>query len=105
MTETWRVRVFEGEAVVFEVPLAAPLEIGRQRDGEPAPYQLLATDSGTARLVIAPQEARADTSRRHLTITPVREGRIRVTNHSQAVLNCENASSVAVGDFVELTPP
>src|SRR5437870_1089110 len=87
-TETLRVRLFIGDAPACEVSLDGQLELGRQRAGEPAPFQLLpASGDIPTRLIIAPQHDKDNISRRHLTLTPLPDGRVHVENHSQAPLD------------------
>jgi hypothetical protein len=101
-----KVRILEQEQPVCEVPLNEPLELGRQRAGEPEPYQLLpAGEGGPIRLVIAHQHDKENISRRHLTLTPLSEGRVRVSNHSQADLDCPQAGKITPGAAVDLEPP
>src|SRR5262245_18019164 len=107
MTEACHVRILANEGWVYHAPLAGPLELGRQRGGEPLPYQLLpAADSTPARLIVAPQHDKDNISRRHLTLTPLPDGRIRVANHSQAALpRPDNGSPIPPGSAADLTPP
>ena len=108
MPETCKVRILVQDAPACEVSLDGPLELGRQRTGEPGPYQFLpATDAGPARLVIAPQHDKDNVSRRHLTLTPLASGAVRVSNHSQAALDRADLDEGAIppGAVVELAPP
>jgi adenylate cyclase len=102
------VRILEQDEPVCEVPLDGPLELGRQRAGEPGPYQLLPSgEAGPARLVIAPQHDKDNISRQHLSVAPLPDGRVRVSNHSKADLDCAEAASgkIPAGAAVELEPP
>jgi adenylate cyclase len=100
------VRILEQEQPACMISLNEPLELGRQRAGEPGPYQILpAADAGTARLVIAPQHDKENISRRHLTLTPLPDGRVRVSNHSQADLDSAEAGKITAGAAVDLEPP
>ncbi|MBI1916276.1 MAG: adenylate/guanylate cyclase domain-containing protein [Planctomycetes bacterium] len=107
MAEAYKVRILVGEAPAAEVSLDGPLELGRQRAGEPGPYELLpAADAGPARLVIAPQHDKDNISRRHLTLTPLPDGRVRVSNHSQAPLDrADERGAIPAGEDDELAPP
>src|SRR5262249_45572398 len=82
------VRILVEETSACEVRLDRPIELGRQRTGAPEPYHLLpATSDNPARLIVAPQHDKDNISRRHLTLTPLPGGRVRVDNHSQAPLD------------------
>lgn len=105
MADPCRVEIFEGNAAVCDVPLGVGLELGRQRDGEPEPYKQLPSPSGLLRLIIAPQQARENISRRHLSLIPLDGGRVRVTNHSQTSVSCDGAAPIASSASIELTPP
>src|SRR2546423_1913401 len=107
MTEPLRVCILVAHSPAAEVALDGPLELGRQRVGEPGPYQLLpATDAGPARLVIAPQHDKDNISRRHLTLTPLVDGRVRVSNHSRAPLDrAGEKDPIPPEASAELLPP
>src|SRR2546430_1436962 len=108
MAETCKVRILRQDAPVCEVGLDAPLELGRQRAGEPAPFQLLPASGETpARLIVAPQHDKDNISRRHLTLTPLPDGRVRVDNHSQAPLDRADLDedAIAAGASADFTPP
>ncbi len=67
MQQMLKVSILTSKGPACEVNLDGPLEIGRQRAGEPGPYQHLPADQGTpARLIVAPQHDKDNISRRHL---------------------------------------
>src|SRR5436190_13209717 len=108
MAEMQKVCVLEQGVPACEVNLDGPLELGRQRAGEPAPFQLLpASGDSLARLIIAPQHDKDNISRRHLTLTPLPDGRVRVDNHSQAPLERADLDegAIAAGASADFTPP
>jgi adenylate cyclase len=105
MVEACTVRILASEKLVCETNLDAALELGRQRTGEPGPYQTLAaTDGGPTRLIIAPQHDKDNISRRHLTLAPLPNGRVGISNHSQMPLDLDEAT-VAPGGTIERVPP
>src|SRR5947207_15289109 len=108
MAEACKVRILVGEASAAEVSLEGPLELGRQRAGEPAPYHLLPAAGDTpARLVVAPQHDKDNISRHHLALTPQPDGRVRVANHSQVPLDRADLdeNAVAANASADFTPP
>jgi hypothetical protein len=56
MTEVCQVQIREQDAPVCEVSLAGPLELGRQRVGEPSPHQTL-SGTPTSRAYLLPFSA------------------------------------------------
>jgi adenylate cyclase len=108
MPDPLQVRVLENDRTASERPLTGPLELGRQRDGEPKPYAWIPAGEATpARLLVARQEERDNVSRQHALLEPLPSGRVRLTNRSKAALACEAApgGSLAPGAAVELIPP
>ncbi len=105
MTEAWKVRILVSELPTCETKLEGPLELGRQRTGEPAPYQVVpATDGSPARLILAPQQDKDNVSRRHLMLTPLADGMVRVNNQSQAPLEL-GEDSIPPGGSLDRMPP
>jgi adenylate cyclase len=106
MPEPPNLRILENHRAVLEVELAAPLEIGRQRTGEPEPYQALAaTDTAPARLIIA-RQGESNISRQHLTLHPLPGGRIRVRNGSRLpVPRGDGVAALAPGESLDLDVP
>jgi adenylate cyclase len=108
MPETLKLRILFQDASACEVSLDSPLELGRQRAGEPAPYQTLPPGGDTpARLIIALQQDKDNISRRHLTLIPLPNGQVRVSNHSKASLDFADpeAGPIPAGESTELAPP
>jgi adenylate cyclase len=93
MSDPYKVRILVQDVPAFEMNLDRPLEMGRQRAGEPLPYQSQPTsDAGIVRLVIAPQHDKDNLARRHLTLTPLSAGLVRITNHSHAPLLADDST-------------
>src|SRR5258708_7105843 len=79
-------RITENGCPTYEVTFADPLELGRQRSGEPDPYALLpASAEAPARLVVARQQE-SNYSRRHVILQPLPAGIVRVRNGSRLPL-------------------
>jgi adenylate cyclase len=99
--------VLENGTVAFEAELASALEAGRQRSGEPGPYELLpATASGPRRLILARQDE-GNCSRQHLRLEPLPGGAVRIANGSQIPLSLAGTtvSLIPPGSTADLTPP
>ncbi len=108
MSDFLTIRIFEGDRSAFDARLTVPLELGRQKAGEPAPYAVLpAADAAPARLVVAQQDNRDNISRSHARLEPLAFGRVRLTNRSKAPLPCGGAPGgvLAPGAAVELAAP
>src|SRR6266542_5290089 len=108
MSETLRLRILGQDGRSHEVDLEGPLELGRQREGELAPYSTVpAAGPNPARLIIAPANETANVSRQHVLLDPLPSGYIHVTNRSKAPLSCPAAPGgvLAAGASAELTPP
>lgn len=108
MPETFELQILVEGTPACTIALDGPLELGRQKTGEPGPFQLLPAGEGTpARLIIAPQQFKDNISRRHLTLVPLPSGRVHASNHSQAPLGCPERDEGAIppGTSAELTPP
>lgn len=72
--------VWSGGQTVFARGLARPVELGRQRVGEPGAYTLLESSDGD-RLIVA-DLGESTISRRHVRVTPLSARRVRITNLS-----------------------
>jgi len=83
MTTRWQVRVYEKRRLLHSVELAGPLELGRQNDPQ---EDLFAHKQipGRSRLVIARLDEQS-ISRKHVLISPLGDGRVRVENLSAAL--------------------
>ena len=98
-----RLSVLEHGQPIFGISLTGPLEAGRQRDGEPGPYNLLPGAGDTPqRLVIAPADEKENVSRQHLLLEPLSSGQVRVHNRSQVPLEVADRPPIAPGSSVEL---
>ncbi|WP_435017363.1 adenylate/guanylate cyclase domain-containing protein [Tundrisphaera sp. TA3] len=105
MNATFRVRVVnEDQQVVFVNDFSKAVEIGRQDRGEPGPYSHR-FENGRWRLVIAPLTE--DTvSRRHLSLEPLPDGRMRVRNGSRAIpIRTLSGQEILSGETVDLAIP
>jgi adenylate cyclase len=107
MAQALKLSVLENDLPAFEVDLTAPLELGRQRGGEPEPYALLpATATAPRRLVIARQQE-SNCSRQHIRLDLLPSGAVRVANGSQIPLPVADPPGRAIppNTAAELTPP
>jgi len=90
-----RLRVYQSRQLSYSILVTVPVELGRQRRGEPGPYCQLETPDGS-RIVIAPVDEK-QISRAHLRVELVSIGKLRLTN-----LSDKNAISIGCG--VRLDP-
>jgi hypothetical protein len=95
MSEVYKVRIVTQDGTAYQISLDGPLKLGRQRNDEldkelykPSP----ASGAGQARLLIAPRQDKDNITRRHLTLTPLLGGLVRIANHSQAPLPVDDES-------------
>jgi adenylate cyclase len=87
MNESWMLRIYDGERLIYEADLSGAAEIGRQvnedekRTGDVTfrPWHYAVKDSW--RVVIAPLKD-ITISRKHIEVMPLGEQRFRVTNRS-----------------------
>jgi adenylate cyclase len=89
---------------VLATTLDRPLDIGRQRDGEPAPtVRLERTDH--ARVILAPIDD-VEVSRSHIEIAPAADGKVRIKNLSRSLpIRVPPDQSLAPGETHFATPP
>jgi hypothetical protein len=80
MSESWSLRVFEGEQLVYSIVLQGIVELGRQSRPEEQPYSLTKSDQHQ-RIIIAAKDERS-VSRQHVLIEPLPEGLFRIKNLS-----------------------
>jgi adenylate cyclase len=106
MAEPCKLSILEGNALTLEVTMTGPLELGRQRGGEPDPYVLLPpTDKAPARLIVA-RQTESNVSRQHLLLQPLSTGAIQVNNRSKLpVPQADGGPAIPADDSAELTPP
>jgi adenylate cyclase len=101
MPQTLKLSLHQGGSLLEELALEQPLEVGRQRHGEPKPLGVQ-----TRRLIIAHENDGAYFHRRHLTLTPLVSGLVRVDNHSRVPLEHDGpARTIAVDGSADLSPP
>jgi adenylate cyclase len=103
MSQMLTLEVTENGQTVFTAETEGPIEMGRQRSGEPEPYQLLTTAAGQARLLVARQRE-GNISRQHVVIDAV-PGGLRVHNLSPASLEFESGPPLASNTVAEYPPP
>src|SRR4051794_20712000 len=91
-------RILEGDRPVRDADLAAPLELGRQRQDELAHdlYAPLPAPSGPARLLVA-RQSEGNVSRQHVLLEPLPSGVVRVSNRSQIPLPTGDGSAIEPG--------
>src|SRR3954471_480866 len=103
-----KLRILEGDLPVREADLAAPLELGRQRQDELVHdlYTLLpASAFAPARLLLAGQQE-GNVSRQHVFLEPLPSGKVQVTNRSKIPLPCpETDRPLPAGGSAQLAPP
>jgi len=101
MTTPLKLCLLQANRPVVEFPLDQPLEIGRQRSGEPGAFNVQ-----NRRLIITHESDGAFFSRRHLTLEPLASGLVRVCNHSKFPLEYDRPSSpLLAGEQADLSPP
>ncbi len=103
MTHPLKLAVLQANREIEEVLLDQPLEVGRQRAGEPGPFKVQGR-----RLIITHETDGAFFSRKHLTLEPLASGLVRVGNHSPKFpLEHDRPGSPlpANGGQADLTPP
>jgi sigma-B regulation protein RsbU (phosphoserine phosphatase) len=91
----WQILVYEHQDIVYEVECSGPVELGRQDEGEGAPFWGKA-EGGRFRIVLARLDERS-VARKHLSVEPLPDGRVRLTNQSRKV-------AVQVEDGAPLPP-
>jgi hypothetical protein len=89
------VRVYHEQELVFSREYASPLEIGRQRAGEPPPYGMVSSE-GADRIIIAPAHDQT-ISRNQLYVEIVARNEFWVENRSAK-------SNIFIESDVRLTP-
>src|SRR5262249_17492890 len=108
MAGPYTLRITVKDALVFVTPLDEHMELGRQKASEPAPYCRLPAVTGVpARLLIAPQEEKENVSRKHLSIVPLEDGRVQISNHSRAsiAMGEQGGNEVAPDGVATIMPP
>ena len=89
---------------VLATSLDKPLDVGRQREGEPAPAVRI-DRTGGARVVIAPIDD-VEVSRSHVELAPTSGGAVKITNASRTLLlRISPTESLAPQESTLATPP
>jgi adenylate cyclase len=89
---------------VLSTSLDTTLEIGRQRDGEPAPPLRVEGTQG-ARVILTPIDD-VEVSRSHVEVAPAAEGQVRVTNLSRTLpLKISPNALLEPAEYLLATPP
>jgi adenylate cyclase len=86
--------------------MAGPLELGRQRENEPAPFGVVpASGNDPARLIIATRSENT-VPRTFLLLEPLPDGRVRASNRSPIPFaRADGALAIPAQSSVELVPP
>jgi len=101
MTQSLKLCLLQNNQVLEEFPLDQPVEVGRQRPGEPEPFRVQ-----NRRLIITHDSDGAFFSRRHLSLEPLPSGLVRVFNHSKFPLEHDHPGSpLAPGAQADLPAP
>jgi sigma-B regulation protein RsbU (phosphoserine phosphatase) len=83
MAGSWQVQVYEHEQLAYTADGSGPFELGRQSEGEEAPYSAKET-GGRMRIILARLDETAF-SRRHVGIEPLADNRIQLRNLSRTL--------------------
>jgi adenylate cyclase len=103
MPHTLNLEVVENGRTAFTATVEGPVELGRQRSGEPEPYVLLAAAGGTARLLVA-RQPEGNVSRHHALLEVTDDG-VRVANLSRVPLEFDSGPQVTPESAEVRTPP
>jgi adenylate cyclase len=104
MAPVLTLEIAEKGQTVFTAEVTLPVELGRQRSGEPEPYELLPASSGPARLLVARQRE-GNISRQHVLLDATPAGAVRVHNLSPAPVVFESGPSLPANAIGEQVPP
>jgi adenylate cyclase len=90
---------------VLSAVLDAELDVGRQREGEPAPTVRHERARGAARIILAPIDD-VEVSRSHVGVAPAEGGQVRVTNLSRTLsVRLGPDHTLAPGESTLALPP
>jgi adenylate cyclase len=89
---------------VLSAVLDADFDVGRQREGEPAPTVRLDRARGGARIILAPIDD-VEVSRSHVGVAPAEGGQVRVTNLSRTLSVELGPDTLAPGESTLAMPP
>jgi adenylate cyclase len=105
VSETFELKVYDQEQLVYTEEFNGALELGRQGQGENGPYSHALLPSGIRRLIMA-RFAESSISRKHLLVEPLPGGHVRLTNLSSKVrLPLSEAQSIMPGATEEIAYP
>jgi adenylate cyclase len=104
MGTPWEIRIFDRQEPVFATEATGPVELGRQAEGEPAPF-CSKPDGDRCRVIIARLDE--DTvSRKHVLVEPLPYNLVKVTNRSGKLpIRLPNGSDLAPGASAVLPLP
>jgi adenylate cyclase len=105
MPQTLNLEIIENGQTAFTASVESPVEVGRQRSGEPEPYTLIAPGTaGLVRLLVARQRE-GNVSRQHARLEATEDGTVRVENLSAVPLEFDCGPPLASHASGEYRPP
>jgi len=98
--------IYQKDGTVWSMDVAAAIEVGRQRIGEPEPIQFVqgTGENGFDRLVVAPL-AEAAFSRRQITLEFVNAKTLRLTNTSRKIWQIDVETTLEPNQVIDKTVP
>ncbi|PHX62616.1 MAG: hypothetical protein CK551_10260 [Planctomycetaceae bacterium] len=98
--------IYQKDGTVWSMDVAAAIEVGRQRIGEPEPIQFVqgTGENGFDRLVVAPL-AEAAFSRRQITLEFVNAKTLRLTNTSRKIWQIDVETTLEPNQAIDKTVP
>ena len=98
--------IYQKDGTVWSMDVAAAIEVGRQRIGEPEPIQFVqgTGENGFDRLVVAPL-AEAAFSRRQITLEFVNAKTLRLTNTSRKIWQIDVETTLEHNQAIDKTVP
>src|SRR5438552_3421022 len=110
MNDSWQLRVYDSERLIYEADLTGPADIGRQqgedekRPGDAVfrPWHFPAGKG--SRVVIAPLKE-STVSRKHVEVKPLPDGRFLLTNKSATQVVGLQGRELKPGEAAEVTIP
>lgn len=102
--EELQLRVFVAQRLAFSTEMRGVVELGRQRQGEPPPFEVLTTGQ-SRRIIVAPLEE-TSISRKHVLVRVDDAGRVSIENTSGgAELMIEGGPLLRAGESHQAPPP
>jgi adenylate cyclase len=98
-----KLEILDNEQPGFTAEVDGPVELGRQRTGEPEPYALLPAADGAARLLVA-RQPESNVSRQHVRLE-LTAGNVRIANLSLVPLEFDSGPPIGPQTTAERTPP